>query len=185
MANLIRAASQGLSRLTGRAGPSTHAARATFVGLATLTTTRPDLSGPYEREVGADLLLDARGGVTVTEISVEPVRLGSVTCVITLLPGTGSGRYVRGRLRLDVGLHFRVDVLRGAEDSEITFTLEADSPAGSDGQITLSGSSTFQTGYLGGRLATLTVTGAITRQAGEPVAIPSGPRRSAPGPRRG
>jgi hypothetical protein len=183
MANLIRAASSGLSRFTGRASRSALAQRATFVGVATLTTTRPGLCGPYEREFGAGLLLDGQGGTTVTEVDVERVHLGSVTCLISLLPGTGSGAYVRGRLHLSVGLYFGVDVLRGAQDSEVTFSLEADSSAGSDGQLTLSGTSRFRTGYLGGRLATLTVTGAITQEVGEPVAILSGPRRSAPGPR--
>ena len=118
--------------------------------------------------MSADLLIDARGVVTVTSVCVEPARLGSVTCVISLLPGTGRGTYVAGELRLTVGLHLGIDVLRGAEDSDITLTLTTDSlgsRAEADGRITVAGTATFQKGYLGGRLATMVVNGAISPAA--------------------
>ena len=122
--------------------------------------------------MSADLLIDARGVVTVTSVCVEPARLGSVTCVISLLPGTGRGTYVADELRLTVGLHLGIDVLRGAEDSDITLTLTTESlgsRADAEGRITIAGTATFHRGYLGGRLATMVVTGAMT---------PVAPRRS-------
>lgn len=166
MTTLGTVATHGLARLVGRAKPAVPTEPATFVGLATITTSRPDLCGPYSRPVLADLLVDARGGVTVSSVQVEPVRLGSVTCTISLLPGTGRGTYVAGNLQLTLGLLFHIDVLGGV-DSEISFAL-ATEPRGPrtdpDGLITATGTATFQKGYLGGRLATLVVTGAITRE---------------------
>jgi hypothetical protein len=118
--------------------------------------------------VSADLLIDAHGGVTVTSVYVEPVRFGSVTCAITLLPGTWRGTYVRDELRLTLGLHVGINVLRGAEDSDITLALTMDargSGAEAHGPITVTGTATFEKGYLGGRLATMVVNGAIAQVA--------------------
>jgi hypothetical protein len=108
--------------------------------------------------------MDARGGITVSSISVEPARLGSVTCVFSLLPGTGRGRYAKGKLQLELGLRFGIDVLPGA-DSDLCLTLAADprGPGAGDGRVTASGTATFEKGYLGGRLGSLVVSGTITR----------------------
>ena len=165
MTNLVTVATRRLARLVGHAEPSVPSRVATFIGVATLTTSRPDFRGPFARPVSADLLIDGHGGVTVTSVYVEPVRLGSVTCVISLLPGTERGTYVAGELRLTVGLHLGIDVLRGAEDSDITLTLTTESlgsRADAEGRITIAGTATFHRGYLGGRLATMVVTGAMT-----------------------
>ena len=165
MSRLDTVATHRRERFVGRAR-SVPTEPATFVGLATLTTSRPDLSGPYSRPVRADLLIDARGRITVTAVHVEPARLGSVTCVISLLPGTGRGRYTAGKLQLSLGLLFRIDVLPDA-DSEITLPLTTDPPGprtDRDGRVTAAGTASFAKGYLGGRLATLVVTGAITRE---------------------
>lgn len=165
MSNVMIDATHRLARLVRRSEPSVPAQRSTFIGVATLTTSRRDLRGPYARPVSADLLIDDRGAVTVTSVYIEPVRLGSVTCVISLLPGTGRGTYVAGRLQLTVGLHLGISVLRGAEDSDITLTLSSGSlgsSADSDGRITVGGTASFQRGYLGGRLATIVVNGAIS-----------------------
>jgi hypothetical protein len=166
MTALGTVATHGLARLVRRAKPTIPTEPATFVGLATITTSRPDVCGPYSRPVLADLLIDARGGITVSSVLVEPARLGSVTCTISLVAGTGHGTYVAGSLQLTLGLLFHIDVLGGV-DSEISLTLTTD-PRGPrtdpDGRITATGTSTFQRGYLGGRLATLVVTGAITRE---------------------
>lgn len=167
MTNLGTVATHRLGRLVGRAESTVGTEPSTFVGVATLTTSRPDLFGPYSRPVRADLLVDARGGITVTSVQVEPARLGSVTCVFSLLPGTGRGTYVAGNLHLTLGLLFRIDVLPGA-DSDISLTLTTDSRrprTDPDGPIAAAGTATFQKGYLSGRLATLVVTGAITPQA--------------------
>lgn len=175
MTNLVTVATHRLARLVGHAEPSVPPRVATFIGIATLTTSRPDLRGPYARPVTADLLIDGHGGVTVTAVYVEPVRLGSVTCAITLLPGTWRGTYVAGVLRLTLGLHLGINVLRGAEDSDITLSLTTEalgSRAEADGHITVTGTATFQKGYLGGRLATMVVNGAISP------ALEMGPRRS-------
>jgi hypothetical protein len=165
MTTLGTVATHGLARLARRAKSPVPAEPATFVGLATITTSRPDLCGPYSRPVLADLLVDARGGITVSSVEVEPARVGSVTCTMSLLPGTGHGTYVAGNLQVTLGLLFRIDVLRGV-DSDVSFTLTTD-PRGPrtdpDGLITATGTATFQKGYLGGRTATLTVTGRITR----------------------
>ncbi|MGV8973515.1 MAG: hypothetical protein ACOH10_14435 [Rhodoglobus sp.] len=165
MSKPVAVATHGIGRLVGRARSTAPTEPATFVGLATLTTSRPDLSGPYSRPVGADLLIDRRGRITLTSVHVEPAQLGSVTCVISLLPGTGRGRYAAGKLQLTLGLLFRIDVLGGV-DSEISLTLTTD-PRGPrtdpDGRITATGTATFQKGYLGGRTATLVVNGTITR----------------------
>jgi hypothetical protein len=152
------------ARFVGRADRSTPPEPATFVGVATLTTSRPDLHGPYTRPVSAELLIHACGDVTVRSVQVDPAQLGSVTCVIALLPKTGHGRYVAGKLQLTLGLEFCIDVLQGA-DSEITLTLTTEGGAlpDAEGRITVAGTGTFQKGYLGGRTATLTVTGTITR----------------------
>ena len=101
----------------------------------------------------------------MTSVYIEPVRLGSVTCAITLLPRTWRGTCVAGELGLTLGLHLGINVLRGAEDSDITLTLTTaslGSRAGAEGRIAVSGTATFQKGYLGGRLATMVVNGAIT-----------------------
>jgi hypothetical protein len=148
----------------------------TFNGIATLMTSRPDLGGPYARPVSADLLVDERGIVTVSALHLAPVKVGSVTCRITQLPKTGLGTHSNGDLRLTIGLHVGIDVLRGAADSEIMLALATDSTGSkvtADGQVTLVGSATFQKGYLGGRLATFVVNGTIS-----PVAVVQ-PRRSA------
>jgi hypothetical protein len=166
MTTLGTVATHGIARLVGRAKPPVPAEPATFVGLATITTSRPDLCGPYSRPVLADLLLDARGGITVSSVQVEPARVGSVTCTISLLPRTGHGTYVAGNLQLTLGLLFHIDVLGGV-DSEISLTLTTDPRrpgTDPDGRITVTGTATFQKGYLGGRLATLVVMGAITRE---------------------
>jgi hypothetical protein len=168
MSKLDAVATHQLGRFGGRA-KSRPTEPATFVGLATLTTSRPDLSGPYSRPVSADLLVDRRGHITVTTVHVEPAQLGSVTCVISLLPGTGRGRYTAGKLQLTLGLLFRIDVLPDA-DSDITLTLATDPRAprtDHDGRVTAAGTASFEKGYLGGRLATLVVTGAITPQAAQ------------------
>ena len=165
MTNLVTAAAHRLARLVGHAEPSVPSRVATFIGVATLTTSRPDFRGPFARPVSADLLIDGHGGVTVTSVYVEPVRLGSVICAITLLPGTWRGTYVAGELRLTLGLHLGINVLRDAEDSDITLTLTTESlgsRAEADGPITVTGTATFQKGYLGGRLATMVANGAIT-----------------------
>ena len=165
MTNVMTDATHRLARLVRRKEPSVPAQRSTFMGIATLTTSRPDLRGPYARPVSAELLVDDRGAVTVTSVYIAPVRLGSVTCVISLLPGTGRGTYVAGALQLTVGLHLAINVLRGAEDSDITLTLRSsalESSAHSDGRITVAGTASFERGYLGGRLATMVVDGAIT-----------------------
>ena len=171
MSNLMTDATHRLARLVRHKEPSVPTQRSTFTGVATLTTSRPDLRGPYARPVSADLLIDDRGAVTVTSVYIEPVRLGSVTCVISLLPGTGRGTCVAGTLQLTVGLHLGIDVLRGAEDSDITLTLSSSSlgaNAESDGRITIAGTASFQGGYLGGRLATMVVDGAISPVAETP-----------------
>ncbi len=170
MSNLMTVASHRIARLVRHPEPSVPAQPATFIGVATLRTSRPDLRGPYARPVSADLLIDARGAVTMTALYVGPVKLGSVTCTITKLPRTGVGTYVAGELRLTLGLHLGIDVLRGAQNSEIMLTLTTDSPgarATADGQLTLVGTATFQNGYLGGRLASLVVTGTISPVAGD------------------
>ena len=170
MTNLVTVATHRIARLVRHPEPSVPAQRATFIGVATLRTSRPDLRGPYARPVSADLLIDARGAVTMTALYVEPVKLGSVTCTITKLPRTGIGRYVAGELRLTLGLHLGIDVLRGAQDSEIMLTLTTDSPgslATADGRLTLVGAATFQNGYLGGRLASWVVDGTISPVAGD------------------
>lgn len=165
MTKLDAVATHRFGRL-GRARTVVATEPSRFVGVATLTTSRPDVGGPYTRPVRAELLVDARGRVTVTSVQVEPARLGSVTCEMSLLPGigTGTGTYVAGNLNLSLGLLFRIAVLPGA-DSEILLTLTTD-PRGPrtdpDGRITASGTGTFQKGYLGGRTATLEVTGTIT-----------------------
>ena len=143
--NLVTVATHRLARLVGHAEPSVPSRVATFIG------------------------------VTVTSVYIEPVRLGSVTCAITLLPGTWRGTYVAGELRLTLGLHLGINVLRGAEDSDITLTLTTaslGSRAGAEGRIAVSGTATFQKGYLGGRLATMVVNGAISP------ALEMGSRRS-------
>ena len=128
MTNLVTVATRRLARLVGHAEPSVPSRVATFIGVATLTTSRRDFRGPFARPVSADLLIDGHGGVTVTSVYVEPVRLGSVTCAITL-----------------------------------TLTTESlGSRAEADGPITVTGTATFQKGYLGGRLATMVANGAIT-----------------------
>jgi hypothetical protein len=118
--------------------------------------------------VSAELLIDARGAVTVTELYVGPVKVGSVTCTITQQPRTATGTYVAGEFRLTLGLHVGVDVLRGAQDSDLTITLTTNSPgshATENSELTLVGTGTFQNGYLGGRLATMVVSGTISPAA--------------------
>ena len=131
MTNLVTAAAHRLARLVGHAEPSVPPRVATFIGVATLTTSRTDFRGPLARPVSADLLIDGHGGVTVTSVYVEPVRLSSVTCAITLTLTTDS----------------------------------LGSRAEADGRITVAGNATFHRGYLGGRLATMVVTGAISPAA--------------------
>ncbi len=173
MTNLVTVATRRLARLVGRAQPSAPSRDASFVGIATLTTSRPDVRGPFARPVSADLCVDANGGVTVTSVYVEPVKFGSVTCAITLLPGTWRGTYAQGELQLVLGLHLGVNVLRGAEDSDITLTLTttaaqgaANGPVAVAG-ITVAGTAMFQGGYLGGRTATVVVDGEIVPVAEE------------------
>lgn len=174
MSNLMTVATHRIARLVRHPEPlPTH--QATFIGVATLTTSRPDFRGPYARPVSAELAIDERGGVTVTFLYLAPVKVGSVTCRVSQLPKTGIGTYVAGELRLTIGLHVGIDVLRGAQDSEIMLTLTTQSPgtpASADGPLTLVGTATFQNGYLGGRLATMVVNGAISSVADAP------PRRS-------
>ena len=165
MSNLMTVATHRIARLVRHPEPSAPAQPVTFIGVATLRTSRPDLRGPYARPVSADLLIYARGGVTMTALYVVPVKLGSVTCTITRLPRTGIGTYVDGDLRLTLGLYLGIDVLKGAEDSEIMLTLTTDSPSSrtnADGQLTLTGTATFQHGYIGGRLANVVVNGRIS-----------------------
>lgn len=175
MSKLDTVATHRLGGFGGWAEPTARTKPATFVGIATLTTSRPDLCGPYSAPVSADLLIDARGRITVTSVHVEPAQLGSVTCVISLMPGTGHGKYKaaklgRGRykaakLELALGLLFGIDVLPGA-DSDISLTLTTDQRGPNtdpDGRFTAAGTGTCQKGYLGGRTATLVVNGTITR----------------------
>jgi hypothetical protein len=63
-----------------------------------------------------------------------------------------------------------VNVLRGAEDSDITLTLvtNARAPrAEAKGPIAVAGTAMFQGGYLGGRMATVVVDGEIIPLAEE------------------
>lgn len=166
MSNLMTVATHSFTRLVRRPEPPR---RMTFNGIATLMTSRPDLKGPYARPVSADLLVDERGILTVSALHIEPVKVGSVTCTISQLPKTGLGTHSDGDLRLTIGLHVGIDVLQGAEDSEIMLALATDSTGSrvtADGQVTLVGSATFQGGYLGGRLATFVVKGMISPVAG-------------------
>ena len=168
MSNLMTVATHRIARLVRHPEPL-PTQPATFVGVATLMTSRPDFRGPYARPVSAELLLDERGRVTVESLYLAPVKLGSVTCTITRLPRTGIGTYVAGDLRLTIGLHVGIDVLRGAQDSEIMLSMTTDSPGSRvsrEGELTLVGTATFQDGYLGGRLATLVVNGTISPVAG-------------------
>lgn len=168
MSNLMTVATHSIARLVRHPEP-VPPQHATFIGVATLSTSRPDFRGPYARPVSAELLLDDRGRVTVASLYLAPVKVGSVTCTISQLPRTGIGTYVAGELRLTIGLHVGIDVLKGAQDSEIMLTLTTESPgsrAGHDGSLTLAGTATFQGGYLGGRLATMVVNGTISPVAG-------------------
>jgi hypothetical protein len=170
MTNLVTLATRRLAQLVGRAQPSPPSREASFAGVAILTTSRPDARGPFESPVTADLCIDANGGVTVTSVYVEPVQFGSVTCAVTLLPGRWSGTYASGTLRLVLGLHLSLNVLRGAEDSDITVTLTTYGGASqrpASGAVTVAGTATFQGGYLGGRLATFAVNGEIIPVAEE------------------
>ena len=172
MSNLMTAATHHIARLVRRTEP-VPTRQATFIGIATLSTSRPDFRGPYARPVTAELQIDERGRVAVSSLYLAPVKVGSVTCTITQLQKTGIGKYVAGQLHLTIGLHVGIDVLRGAQDSEIMLELTTESPgsaATADGQLTLTGTATFQGGYLGGRLATMVVTGTIATAAG---ALPS------------
>jgi hypothetical protein len=165
MSNLMTVATHRISRLVRHPEPL-PTQPATFIGVATLTTSRPDFRGPYARPVSAELLIDERGRVTMASMYLAPVKLGSVTCTISQLPRTGIGMYEGGDLRLTIGLHVGIDILRGAQDSEIMLTLTTNFPgsrATADGQLTLVGTATFQSGYLGGRLATMVVNGTISR----------------------
>jgi hypothetical protein len=164
MSNPMAGATRRIAQMVRHPVPPVPPQSATFVGVATLTTSRPDLRGPFTRPVSAELLIDARGDVTVTGLCVGPVKLGSVTCTITQLPRTATGTYVAGEFRLTLGLHIGVDVLRGAQNSDLTITLTTDSPgsrATPNSELTLVGTGTFQNGYLGGRLATMVVNGTI------------------------
>jgi hypothetical protein len=168
MSNLMTVATHRIARLVRHPEPL-PAQPARFVGVATLMTSRPDFRGPYARPVSAELLIDERGRVTVSSLYLAPVKVGSVTCTISRLPRTGIGTYAADDLRLTIGLHVGIDVLRGAQDSEIMLTLTTDSPGSrvaADGQLTLVGTATFQDGYLGGRLANLVVNGTISPVAG-------------------
>ena len=168
MSNLMTVATHGLARLVGRPEPlPAHHAR--FVGVATLTTSRPDFRGPFTRPLSADLLIDERGRVTVASVDLGPVKVGSVTCTISQLPKTGIGTYDSGALHLTIGLHVGIGALRGAQDSEIMLELTTQSPgsrATAGGRLSLAGTATFQNGYLGGRLATVVLDGAISPDAG-------------------
>ena len=166
MSNLMTVATHSIARLVRHPEPL-PTRPASFVGIATLMTSRPDFRGPYARPVSAELLIDERGRVTVESLYLAPVKLGSVTCTISRLPRTGIGTYVGGDLRLTIGLHVGIDVLRGAQDSEIMLSMTTDSRVSADGRLTLVGTATFQDGYLGGRLATLVVNGTISPGAGD------------------
>ena len=164
MSNPMADATRRIARLVRHPAPPVPPRSATFVGVATLTTSRPDLRGPFTRPVSAELLIDARGDVTVTGLCAGPVKLGSVTCTITQLPRTATWTYVAGEFRLTLGLHIGADVLRGAQNSDLTITLTTHSPgsrATENSELTLVGTGTFQNGYLGGRLATMVVNGTI------------------------
>ena len=168
MSNLMTVATHGIARLVGRPDPlPTRHAR--FVGVATLTTSRPDFRGPYTRPLRADLLIDERGRVTVASVDLGPVKVGSVTCTVSQLPRTGVGTYVGGVLHVTIGLHVGIGALRGAQDSEIMLELTTQpngSRATADGRLSLAATATFQNGYLGGRLATVVLDGAISPDAG-------------------
>jgi hypothetical protein len=168
MSNLMTVATHRIARLVRHTEPL-PTQQATFIGVATLSTSRPDFRGPYARPVSAELQIDERGRVTVTSLYLAPVKVGSVTCTISQLPKTGIGTYVAGHLHLTIGLHVGIDVLRGAQDSEIMLELTTESPgsaATADGRLTVAGTATFHGGYFGGRLATMEVSGAIATAAG-------------------
>lgn len=169
MSNLMTVATHRIARLVRHTEP-VPTQQAAFIGVATLSTSRPDFRGPYARPVSAELQVDERGRVTVTSLYLAPAKVGSVTCTISQVPKTGIGTYVAGRLHLTIGLHVGIDVLRGAQDSEIMLELTTESPSSADGRLTLAGTATFQGGYLGGRLASFVVTGTIATAAG---AVPS------------
>jgi hypothetical protein len=115
MSNLMTVATHRIARLVRHPEPL-PAQPARFVGVATLMTSRPDFRGPYARPVSAELLIDERGRVTVSSLYLAPVKVGSVTCTISRLPRTGIGTYAADDLRLTIGLHVGIDVLRGAQD---------------------------------------------------------------------
>lgn len=153
----------------GKPDLSTH-----LVGQATLTTTDSSAKGPFTQNVSIGLLFHEFDH-TIFDVTSFPAivvgpfstPVGNNTTTISLT-GSVQGTFnpTSGSLSMKLPLHFHESLLV-LSDSNLTITLSTETlhPAGSRlnaaGHLTLTGSAIFQSGVLGGDVATLTVAGTI------------------------
>jgi hypothetical protein len=153
---------------------------ATLSGTATLTTTEPNASGPFQKPVTIGLFFPIGREVVAIE-SVSPIvtdpfptDLGMNTTTVTKVaswPGSSNPTYGTLALALRLKFDHSVDAPLYEEDSTLQLTLTTGksefgalhgSPINqSTGAVKLVGENIFQGGYLGGQKGRITITGTI------------------------
>lgn len=147
------------------------AVNATFTGTATMKTSNSKASGPFNQKISiglyfseADTKTEPRD-VEITSFPSIPVTydtpIGEVTTTVSKQSGSGSFNPKTNKITLDLGLLFKHSTILAGE-STLAITLKTESPLTAKGNITVSGSSKFQGGYLGGDTCWLTVKGTIS-----------------------
>lgn len=146
-----------------------------FNGQAVLTTSDSHANGPFTENISIELLFHKYDHRSFDVIGFPPIIVGpfstpagSNTTTITLKGAAhGSFEPASGTVKLTLPLHFHESHIFAA-DSDITFLLstETQHPKASRmdnaGHVTISGTATFQSGFLGGDTGTLTVKGTLS-----------------------
>lgn len=143
---------------------------ATFKGTATMQTSNSDAPGPFKQNVNIGLHFSDWDRRDISVTSFPPISVtfdvgfpvGEVTTTVSL-QGIASGKFdpVANTITLNLSLFFHHSTSL-AGDSTLDLVLNTDSPLDAAGKITVSGTSTFKDGYLGGDTCWMTVAGTIS-----------------------
>lgn len=142
---------------------------ASFKGKATLTTNNSKAKGPFHKDVNIGLKFRVRDHKEVTITSFPKISVtydvgfpvGEVTTSVTMETGSGTYSPTTKKITLNLNLFFHHSTSL-AGDSTFNVKLTTDSPLDAKGNITVSGSSKFNGGYLDGNTGSLSVKGTIS-----------------------
>jgi hypothetical protein len=142
---------------------------ATFKGTATMLTSNSNAPGPFKQGVTIGLAFSDWDHRDIWVSSFPPISVtydvgfpvGQVTTTVSLSSGVGTFDPPSNTITLKLSLFFHHSTSL-AGDSTLDITLSTTSLLTAAGKITVSGSSKFKGGYLGGDTCWLTVEGTIS-----------------------